>query len=89
MSTKVGDRVQAIRVGGVPHGTKGTAVKVDDDIFDGYIRVRWDTGKAGMMAPGFAEWINLGNPPPKDMSVDADHSGNYNQEALLGQRRRR
>ena len=89
MSTEVGDRIQAVRVGGVPHGTKGTVERIYPSLGGGDIRVRWDTGKVGMMVPGFAEWINLGNPPPKDMSADANHSGNYGQEALLGQRRRR
>ena len=89
MSTKVGNAIQVVRTHhGRDAGRAGRVCAVVPTA-EGFnlLIIKWDSGRFGLLEPGYDQWINLGNPPTKDMSTDIDAT--YIQEAVLGQRRRR
>ena len=89
--TEVGSMIQVVRShDGRYGGYRGKVREILEIEGMKLFVVQWEnTGRFGVVEPGFSTWINLGKgPPAKDLSKDAE-GGNYSEQALLGQRRRR
>ena len=89
MSTNVGNAIQVVRTHDGRDAARVGRVCAKVPTTEGFnlLIIKWDSGRYGLLEPGYDQWINLGNHPTKDFSTDIDAT--YIQEAILGQRRRR
>ena len=82
--TKIGHTIQVIRSHDGRHAGYRGKVRLIIEI-DGMklFIVQWEnTGRFGILEPGYSQWMNLGKgPPAKDMSKDAskDTGGTYTE----------